>query len=263
MCKKLAILSVDLIKNQTITAAMLAKAQQGDDLLSTIRDNIRTNEVQSKGYVIKDHVLYKTFKLPSSNQLKYALCMPDILLPAVVHHLHVILGHPTYSTLLRNFRSYYHSPAAQHYIKLYCEACTTCALANKYDIRKVTPAVERTMKPTRPRQHLYADLIPMFKGTFSYVLFALDAYSQYVYAVPLKDKTSASVLQGFLSIFGTTGWYENIYLDNETSFVKTAKLLVKIAPIQVHYSTPYCHFQNSSENYIKNFKKTFLKILND
>jgi hypothetical protein len=103
----------------------------------------------------------------------------------------------------------------------------------------------------------------MFKGTFSYILFALDAYSQFVYAIPLKDKTSASVLQGFLAIFGTTGWYENIYLDNETSFVKAAKMLIKIAPIQVHYSTPYCHFQNSSENYIKNFKKTFLKVLND
>ncbi|MFO0003020.1 MAG: hypothetical protein ACK559_17990, partial [bacterium] len=74
------------------------------------------------------------------------------------------------------------------------------------------------MKPTRPRQYLYADLIPLFKGTFSYILFALDAYSQYVYAIPLKDKTAASVLQGFLAIFGTTGWYENIYLDNETSF---------------------------------------------
>jgi hypothetical protein len=33
-------------------------------------------------------------------------------------------------------------------------------------------------------------------------LFALDAYSQYVYAIPLKDKTAASVLQGFLAIFG-------------------------------------------------------------
>jgi hypothetical protein len=87
----------------------------------------------------------------------------------------------------------------------------------------------------------------MFKGTFSYILFALDAYSQYVYAIPLKDKTAASVLQGFLAIFGTTGWYENIYLDNETSFVKVAKMLVKLAPIQVHYSTPYCHFQNTSE----------------
>ena len=119
------------------------------------------------------------------------------------------------------------------------------------------------MQPQRPRQHLYADLIPMFKGKYSYILFALDAYSQYIYAIPLKSKTSDDVLQGFLSIFGTTGWYENIYLDNETSFIKTSKLLVKIAPIKIHYSTPYCHFQNSAENYIKNFKRIFLKILND
>ena len=37
---------------------------------------------------------------------------------------------------------------------------------------------------------------------------------------------------------------------------------MKFSSIQVHYSTPYCHFQFCSENYIKNFKKTFLKILN-
>jgi hypothetical protein len=107
--------------------------------------------------------------------------------------------------MLKNFRIYYHNPAAQHLIKKYVESCTTCALATKYDIKKITPSVDRTMKPTRPRQYLYADLIPMFKGTFSYILFALDAYSQYVYAIPLKDKTAASVLQGFLAIFGTTG----------------------------------------------------------
>jgi hypothetical protein len=39
--------------------------------------------------------------------------------------------------------------------------------------------------------------------------------------------------------------------------------LQKIAPIAVHYSTPYCHFQNNAENYIKAFKKNFLKVLND
>ncbi len=149
-----------------------------------------------------------------------------------------MLGHPAYSTMLKNVRIYYHNPAAQHLIKKYVESCTTCALATKYDIKKITPSVDRTMKPTRPRQYLYADLIPMFIGTFSYILFALDAYSQYVYAISLKDKTAASVLQGFLAIFGTTGWYENIYLDNETSFVKVAKMLVKLAPIQVHYRTP-------------------------
>jgi len=95
----------------------------------------------------------------------------------------------------------------------------------------------------------------MYRGTLSYILFCLDAYSQYIYAIPLKDKTSVSVLQGFLSLFSTTGWPEAVYLDNETSFQKTAKLLIKTAPIKVYYSTPYCQFQNYSENYIKNFKK--------
>jgi hypothetical protein len=103
----------------------------------------------------------------------------------------------------------------------------------------------------------------MPKGQYSYILFCLDAYSQYVYALPLKDKSAPSVLQGFLSLFATTGWYEALYLDNETSLQKAAKSLVKIAPIAVHYSTPYCHFQNNAENYIKDFKKAFVKILND
>jgi hypothetical protein len=242
---------------------VLAKAQQGDDLLSIIRDNIHSDAIRNKGYVIKNQILYKTYKLPYSAIYKYALCLPDILLPSVIHHIHVMLGHPTYSTMLKTFRTYYHAPAAQQLIKNYVEACSTCELANKYDIKKITPSVARTMKPSRPRQHLYADLLPVHKGKFSYMLFALDAYSQYVYAVPLKDKTSDSVLQGFLSIFGTTGWYENIYLDNEASFVEVAKLLVRLAPMQVHYSIPYCHFQNSSENYIRTFKDTFLKLLND
>jgi hypothetical protein len=41
----------------------------------------------------------------------------SILLPSVIHHLHVMLGHPAYSTMLKNFRIYYHNPAAQHLIK--------------------------------------------------------------------------------------------------------------------------------------------------
>ncbi len=62
-----------------------------------------------------------------------------------------------------------------------------------------------------------------------------------------------------------TGWPEAIYeyLDNETSFQKTAKMLVKLAPVKVLYSTPYCQFQNWSEYYIKNFKKRFIKLLNE
>jgi len=263
MCKKLAVISVELIKNQSLTTNTIASMQEGDDIFSTIRQNIQNKDVKSRGFVIINQVLYKKFNVNNSKIERYALCLPAILMPSVIHQLHVTLGHPAQSTTLRNFQHYYYHPYAHNLIRTYVESCVTCALANKHDIQKVIPSTTRTMQPQRPRQHLYADLIPMFKGKYSYILFALDAYSQYIYAIPLKSKTSDDVLQGFLSIFGTTGWYENIYLDNETSFIKTSKLLVKIAPIKIHYSTPYCHFQNSAENYIKNFKRIFLKILND
>jgi Integrase zinc binding domain len=196
-------------------------------------------------------------------QSKFVICIPNELMPSVIHTLHQALGHPAASTTLQNFQHYYYHLKARPMIRDYVQACLTCKLAHKQDLKKSVPSAERTLQPTRLRQHLYCDLIPMPKGQYSYILFCLDAYSQYVYALPLKDKSAPSVLQGFLSLFATTGWYEALYLDNETSFKKAAKVLVKIAPIAVHYSTPYCHFQNNAENYIKDFKKTFVKILND
>jgi hypothetical protein len=182
------------------------------------------------------------------------ICLPDVLLPSVIHSLHVNLGHASFTVTKRNFEQYYYNRMATRLIKSYIQSCVTCALANKFDIKKTVPETSRSLVPDRPRQYIYCDLISMYRGVFSYILFCLDAYSQYIYAIPVRDKTAASTLQGFLSLFASTGWPEAIYLDNETSFQKTAKLLVKVAPVKVLYSTPYCQFQNWSEKYIKNSK---------
>jgi hypothetical protein len=263
MCEKLSVISVDLIKNQSMTRTMLAQAQQGDDYLNTIRERVGTPDNPFPNFYLKNQVLYKKFVSKNPMVEKHVICIPDVLLPSVVHTLHVNLGHSSATVTKRNFEQYYYNRNSTRMIKNYVQSCVTCALAHKFDIKKTSPETNRSLQPNRPRQHIYCDLIPMFKGTYSYILFCLDAYSQYIYALPIKDKTSTSVLQGFLSLFATTGWPEAIYLDNETSFQKTAKLLVKMAPIRVLYSTPYSQFQNWSENYIKNFKKSFLKLLND
>ena len=263
ICEKLAVISVDLIKNQTMTSTMLAQAQQGDDYLSTVRNRVGSKDNPFPNFFIKNLVLYKKCRPKNSLSERHVICLPDVLLPSVIHSLHVDLNHTSATVTKRNFEHYYYNRNATRMIKSYVQSCVTCALAHKFDIKKTTPETNRSLQPTRPRQFLYCDLIPMYRGTFSYILFCLDAYSQYVYALPMRDKTADSVLQGFLSLFATTGWPEAIYLDNETSFQKAAKLLVKVAPVKVLYSTPYCQFQNWSENYIKNFKKGFLKLLND
>jgi hypothetical protein len=77
MCKKLAIISIDFIKNQSITASVLAKAQQSDDLLAPLRENIHTDAVRGRGYVIKNQILYKTYKLPFSDVYVQVCAMPS------------------------------------------------------------------------------------------------------------------------------------------------------------------------------------------
>ena len=263
MCQKLAVLGIDLLRNQAITRDIFARAQQSDDYLSVIYQSIQEGTLDFKNFIIKNSVLYKKIHDKHFGSAKFVICLPEILAPAVIHTLHTMLGHPSLTATIKNFQTYYYYPRASNMCKDYVRSCITCVFAGKYDLKKVKTSTDRTLKPTRPRQHLYCDLIPMPKGQFSYILFCLDAYSQFVYALPLKDKTAFSVLQGFLSLFATVGWYDSLYLDNESSFLKTAKILVKIAPISVHYSTPYCHFQNNAENYIKSFKRNFLKILND
>jgi hypothetical protein len=263
MCEKLAVISVDLIKNQTMTRTMLAQTQQADDYLSTVREKVGTPDNPYPNFFIKNQVLYKKYLPKGSLRERHVICLPDLLVPSVIHSLHVNLNHASFTVTKRNFEQYYYNHKSTKLIKAYVQSCVTCALAHKFDIKKTVPETSRSLVPDRPRQYIYCDLIPMFAGVFSYILFCLDAYSQYIYAIPIKDKTASSCLQGFLSLFASTGWPEAIYLDNETSFQKMAKMLVKVAPIKVLYSTPYCQFQNWSENYIKNFKKGFTKLLND
>ena len=263
MCQKLAVLGIDLLKNKTLTRDIFARAQQSDDYFSVIYHAILEGTGDFPQFILKNSVLYKKIHDKVLKTDKYVICLPDILMPSVLHTLHVTLGHPSVTATRKNFQAYYYNRQCAKLTKEYVHACITCSFAGKYDLRKVKTSTERSLQPSRPRQHMYCDLIPMPKSQFSYILFCLDAYSQFVYALPLKDKTAASVYQGFLSLFSTVGWYEALYFDNEASFQNVAKLLLKISPMSIHYSVPYCHFQNNAENYIKSFKRNFLKILND
>ena len=139
----------------------------------------------------------------------------------------------------------------------------TCNIAGKIDVKKVTVGPHRTMVPTAPRQCMYIDLLHCPKGRFQYILFCLDAYSQFLMTVPLMNRSGAAVLQAILSVFSTFGTYSQVYFDNEPSFASVAKVLCKIMPVEIHYSVPYAHFQNSAETHVKLFKKCFLKSLYD
>ena len=175
MCQKLAVLGIDLLRNQAITRDIFARAQQSDDYFSVIYQSIREGMHEFPNYIVKDSVLYKKIYDKQFRSTKFVICLPDILLPSVIHTLHVTLGHPSKTATVKNFQTYYYHPKASNMCREYVKSCLTCTFAGKYDLKKVITSTKRTLKPTRPRQHLYCDLIPMPKTEFSYILFGLDA----------------------------------------------------------------------------------------
>jgi hypothetical protein len=168
MCEKLAVISVDLLKNQTMTRIMLAQTQQGDDYLGVIRERVigKDNSYPIPNFFIKDMVLCKKCRSRQSNDTRYAICLPDVLLPAVIH---VDMGHSSYTVTRRNFEHYNYNRNAARAIKSYVQACVTCGLANKFEIHKATTETRRSLEPNRPRQYLCCDILPMAMGTMPHL----------------------------------------------------------------------------------------------
>jgi hypothetical protein len=145
MCQKLAVIGVDLIKNQAITRDIFAGAQQSDDYLSFIYQAIQEKTNDFPSFIIKDAVLYKKVKDSHIKVHKFVLCLPDKLMPSAIHEIHTDLGHPSATSKVKNFQAYYYHRHAARLIKEYVRSCITCVYAGKYDIKKVIPSSDRTL----------------------------------------------------------------------------------------------------------------------
>ena len=130
-------------------------------IFSVIYQSILDGLHDFPNFIIKNSALYRKVYDKHFRSTKFVICLPDILMSSVIHTLHVTLGHPSLTATVKNFQTYYYHPRASNMCKDYVKSCLTCAYAGKYDLKKVKSSTERTLKPSRPRQHLYCDLIPI------------------------------------------------------------------------------------------------------
>jgi len=130
ICEKSAVISVDLIKNKTMTRTMLARTQQADNYLSTVRDSVgkKDNPFPKKDNPFpKEQVLYGKHLPKDSLREKHVICITDSLFHFVIHTLRVNLNHTSATTTKKNFEQYYYNHNATKIIKSYVKSCVTCA----------------------------------------------------------------------------------------------------------------------------------------
>ena len=127
MVKSLAA-ALDLIEDH-IPTVVLVISQTADSHLGKIRDSLRraaTNAGNQFPYfLMKNDILYRKY-MQDSGEEKHVICLPDVLLPAVIHLLHVNHAHSTFVETRGIFRHKYYNRNDNRMMKSYIKACTLC-----------------------------------------------------------------------------------------------------------------------------------------
>ncbi|XP_017475712.1 PREDICTED: uncharacterized protein K02A2.6-like [Rhagoletis zephyria] len=113
-------------------------------------------------------------------------------------------------------------------------------------------------EPKRPGRQLSIDFVgklPMSKNHNQWIFVAIDCYSRYVWAQPMKNANAISVVNYLRHIFTVNGCPELIISDNGTQFIsQTFAQLCADYNIK-HMKTPLFHSQaNQVEDTNKSIK---------
>lgn len=99
-----------------------------------------------------------------------------------------------------------------------------------------------------------------YNDGMKYILTAIDVFSKYAYAIPLKNKSAKTVLEAFKKLFKQTKFVVNLQTDSGTEFVN--KLLSKyLKKNKIHHYTSHSETKASVvERFNRTLKSKLFRI---
>ena len=133
--------------------------------------------------------------------------------------------------MLFELRKRYYSPNLALKVQKVLDGCENCMKSKSVKEPQLRPPLQKIYDPCDgPEDMLEIDIVgplPASNG-LTYILTAVDVFSPYLFAVPLKRPDTHAVVKGLLSIFTRHAYVpKQILTDKGTTF--TAELLTEIA----------------------------------
>ena len=158
-----------------------------------VSDQFDDNSDIQQNFTMKNNILYKK----SKSQAK--LCIPDILLPGLVHNIHTNLGHTSAQKTRQVFDVHYYHPGIRKASINEKSNCFTCTVLDTNQRQKLEKGTQRSHIPTKPREVISIDLIvglPKSKDNLTTMLLISDNYSRFVnaYYLPSKEKKHINIV---------------------------------------------------------------------
>ena len=177
-------------------------------------------------------VLYRQFFDHTGLMSHKQLVVPEDCILKIIRTLHnsPVQGHPGLKKMLYELRKRYYSPNLACKVQKVLDGCENCMKSKSVKELKLRPPLQKIDDPCDgPEDLLEIDIVgplPASNG-FTHNLTAVDIFSRYLFAVPLKRPDTHSVVRGLLSIFTKHALSKHILTDKGTTF--TAELLSEIA----------------------------------
>ena len=175
------------------------------------------------------------------------------------------LGHPGVERTRQTIAEKFVWPSLREDTSRWARECQQCQLAKVN--RHTTPPIGEFTVPERRFSHLNLDLVgplPLSNG-FKYLLTAVDRFTRWPIAVPIRDISSESVIDAFAH-----GWVANfgvpssITTDRGSQFSSSLwSQLMKTWSIKTHSTTPYHPAANGLvERFHRRLKESLIALSN-
>jgi hypothetical protein len=130
-------------------------------------------------------------------------------------------GHFAAERTLARLRGYFWWPMMKEDAKLFCQACSVCAMVRSHNHLGVQVFEQHTIQHAKaPAQIWHIDFIDMPESDgFRAVLVAVCDLSCWVELIPCKGQRQDHVLQALREIVGRHGWMQGIRCDNGSGLV--------------------------------------------
>jgi transposase InsO family protein len=206
-------------------------------------DEIRAYWAQWDSLTVEDGILYRRFHNSEGATRFMQTIMPSSLRTEFIRLAHggMTGGHfgirRTQYQVLR--RAYW--VGWRRCVETFCRQCSTCN-----QVHRGKPPKQGRLKPFEsngPMDRLHIDLCGPFTRSdgYSWILTCVDAYTRYLIAVPLRDKTAVSVAKALVSnVFCRIGLCRQIISDLGSEFQNELfKHLCQLLHVQQLRTTSY------------------------
>jgi hypothetical protein len=116
-----------MIKELKSAREIFSVYQQKDEYLSVIYHAVQKGNKSFLRYFIENSVLYRATRDHFLNVDKHVLCVPDELMPPIIYTLYTLFSHPSMTSTLGNFETFYFHRKALALIKKFVRAMNFCA----------------------------------------------------------------------------------------------------------------------------------------